>query len=182
MKMAHIQFKGKPLTIRGAGLKNGQCAPDFVLIDNDFNEIRLSDFSETFVFLNIVPSLDTPVCAASAREFEMIFTDSAYDCHYATISRDLPFAQSRFAIREELQSMQIYSDMRFSSFAEDYGVLIDDGPLKGLCARAVIILGPEESGSRRQLYRQLVGDISREPDYQAAKEVLDGAAHRTSRA
>ncbi|AHC15574.1 thiol peroxidase [Salinispira pacifica] len=182
--MNEITFKGKPLSLDGTPLEPGDTAPDFSLIRSDLGECHLSDLKEDYIVLNIVPSLDTPVCAASAREFNRQAHDLDLNCRFLTISRDLPFAQSRFIQREDVHDMELLSDMRFSDFGREYGVLISSGPLKGLLARAVFLLGPEsdtsghdsnadsDSAGRNVLYREMIPEIAWEPDYRRILEVL----------
>jgi thiol peroxidase len=176
--MVSITFKGKPLHTSGNGPEIGRTVPDFTLVNGDLGEVRLSEIESPYVLLNVVPSLDTPVCAASAREFDREAGRGSNSCTFLTISRDLPFAQSRFVQREGLDHMLLLSDMRFTQFAEDYGVLINDGPLKGLCARAVFLLGPADPlGRRSLLYREMVREIAWEPDYAKVLEMLNAVSH-----
>ncbi|HBR99040.1 MAG TPA: thiol peroxidase, partial [Gammaproteobacteria bacterium] len=141
----------------------GSKAPDFVLIGQDLSASSLADFAGRKVILNIVPSLDTDVCAASARVFNE--KASAMDgVSVLVISADLPFAMSRFCSTEGLQDIVTLSMMRSRAFAKDYGVLLQDGPLAGITARAIVVL--DESGT--VTYTELVPEITQEPDYDAA--------------
>ncbi len=178
--MAQISFKGKLINTLDKDLSPGQTVPDFTLTDSNLQDFHLSSVTSPYVLLNVVPSIDTPVCAASAREFDRQARIEGSSCSYITVSRDLPFAQSRFALRENLENMILLSDMRFDSFAADYGVLIADGPLKGLCARAVFLLGPSGPGEegRPLIYREMVKELAWEPDYGSVLEKLHGITHR----
>ncbi len=161
--MASVTFQGNPVTTNGDLPRVGDEAPGFTLVDGELNDVSLDDFRGKKVLLNIVPSLDTPVCATSTKKFN----DAAAargDLAVLVISADLPFAQSRFCSAEQTDRVKTLSLMRDKAFAEDYGVLITDGPLAGLTARAVVVV--DETG--RVGYTQLVGEIADEPDYQGA--------------
>ena len=165
--MAEITFKGKPVHTSGELPAVGSTAPDFVLTGNDMNDRTLSQYSGKNIILNIFVSLDTSVCAMSVRRFNMEaagLPDTVVLC----VSGDLPFAQSRFCAAEGIDHVITLSAFRYRAFANKYGVRILDGPLKGLLARAVVII----DGSGKVLYTQLVPEISEEPDYDAALMVL----------
>jgi len=165
--MATTHLKGNPVQTNGELPTVGSTAPDFRLVAGDLSEKTLADFAGRRKLLNIVPSLDTAVCAASARHFNQ---DAANlpDTVVLVISADLPFAQGRFCTTEGLENVTPLSMMRDKKFAEDYGVLLVDGPLAGLCARAVVVLDE----NNRVLYTQLVDEITTEPDYEAALAAL----------
>ncbi|WP_457666725.1 thiol peroxidase [Thiolapillus sp.] len=147
----------------------GTRAPDFKLTRGDLATARLGDWENKKIVLNIVPSLDTPTCAESARKFNAAF-DDRQDAEVLVISADLPFAQGRFCSIEGLENVTPLSMMKNRSFAEDYGVLLVDGPLEGLAARAVVII--DEAGT--VMYTELVPEITDEPDYDAALAALNG--------
>lgn len=175
MSMNEITFKGSPLSLDGKLPDVGERAPEFCLIRSDLSECCLSHLTGEYILLNVVPSLDTPVCASSAREFNRQARELELDCEFVTVSRDLPFAQSRFVQREDIHDMELLSDMRFSDFGRNYGVLISNSPLRGLLARAVFLLGPKTDkagGERTVLYREMVAEIAWEPDYRRILEVL----------
>ena len=161
--MAKIRFKGSEVKSSGDLPKVGIKAPDFTLVKNDLSEIKLSDLKGKYVILNIFPSLDTGVCAASVRTFNKEVTGLKNTIVLA-ISADLPFASDRFCTTEGINNVVTASVFRNPEFAEKYGVLMIDGPLKGLLARAVIIVNPEGNIS----YIELVPEITQEPNYQAA--------------
>ena len=117
--------------------------------------------------LNVFPSLDTPVCAASVRRFNQE-ASSLENTVVLCVSMDLPFAAARFCTAEGLKDVVPASAFRSPMFAEKYGLELVDGPLAGLLARAVIVL----DGDRKVIYRELVEEITNEPDYEAALSVL----------
>ena len=134
-----------------------------MLVDKDLNDVSLSQFAGRRKILNIVPSLDTPVCAESTRKFNEL-ASMIPNTVVLVISADLPFAQSRFCAVENLQNVFTLSTMRGRDFHKDYGVMITDYPLAGLTARAVIVLDEND----KVLHAELVQEIGREPDYDAA--------------
>jgi thiol peroxidase len=165
--MATVTFKGNPVHTNGDLPKAGQQAPDFRLVDENLNEVSLADFKGKKKLLNIVPSLDTNVCAASTRRFDQRIGE-APNAVALIISADLPFAQKRFCSSEGLNNVRTLSLVRSKDFAEDYGVLITDGPLAGLTARAVVVLNEND----KVVYTQLVPEIGQEPDYDRALTAL----------
>lgn len=167
--METVFFKGTPCHTYGTLPAAGDKAPCFTLVDSDLNEIRCSDYRGKRIVLNIFPSLDTPVCAASVRRFNAeaaSLPNTAVIC----VSMDLPFAAKRFCTAEGIDGLTVASAFRSPMFCEKYGIEIVDGPLAGLLARAVIILDED----RKVIYSQLVEEITNEPDYEAAISVLKG--------
>lgn len=164
--MATVTLKGSEIHTNGDLPKVGETAPDFTLVGQDLNERSLSEFPGKKI-LNIVPSLDTPVCAESTRRFNEYAQENP-DASVLIISADLPFAQQRFCGNENLDNVVPLSLMRDKSFARDYGVLIEDGPLAGVTARGVLVLDEDN----RVLHRQLVPEIAEEPDYRQALDAL----------
>ncbi len=165
--MAKITFKGTPVTTIGELPAVGNPRPDFSLADAELNTRTAADFKDRWVVFNMFPSLDTDVCAASVRRFNeaaVARPDTAVLC----ISADLPFAQARFCGAEGLDKVITLSCFRSPSFGRDFGVSITDSPLAGLLARAVLVCDPQ--GVIR--YANLVPEIAREPDYDAALAVL----------
>jgi thiol peroxidase len=138
-----------------------------MLVGKDLKDVSLRDFAGKRKVLNIVPSLDTAVCASSARRFNEA-AGALDNTVVLVISADLPFAQGRFCSTEGLSNVVPLSMMRSRSFAKDYGVLLVDGPLAGICARAVVVLDE----NNRVRYNQLVDEITTEPDYAAALAAL----------
>lgn len=166
--MATVTLQGNELHTNGALPAIGTQAPDFILVDSDLANKKLSDFAGKKIIMNIVPSLDTPTCAVSTRKFNELAA-AHKDTVILIISADLPFAQGRFCGAEGLAGVVPLSMMRSRDFARDYGVLIEDGPLAGITARGVVVLSP----GGEVIYTQLVKEIADEPDYDAALAVLD---------
>jgi len=165
--MARITQKGNPINTNGDLPKVGARAPDFTLTDAGLKDVSLADFKGKKKLLNIVPSLDTGVCATSTKKFN----DSAKslaDTVVLVVSADLPFAQKRFCTAENTNAVKTLSMMRDRNFAKDYGVLIQDGPLKGITARAVVVIDANDN----VVYTQLVPEIGNEPDYDRALAAL----------
>lgn len=145
----------------------GKPAPSFSLVNKDLQDITLGSYGNKRKVLNIVPSLDTPTCQASARRFNKEAA-GLNDTVVINISADLPFAMARFCGSEGLENVDNLSVMRGREFMRDYGVKIADGPLAGLTARAVVVL----DGSNQVCYTEMVGDIKNEPNYEAALAAL----------
>ncbi len=165
--MTEITLGGDPIHTNGQLPAVGAPAPDFRLVDKDLQDRTLADFRGKKKLLNIVPSLDTDICAESTRRFNQALAGRD-DAVALVISADLPFASGRFCSSEGLDNVVTLSMMRDKNFAKDYGVLIQDGPLAGLCARAVVVLDADD----RVVYTQLVPEIKQEPDYAAALKAL----------
>ena len=165
--MATVTLQGTEMHTSGELPEVGSEAPDFRLTDGDLQDVSLKNYAGKKVLLNIVPSLDTPTCAESARRFNEKFTGRD-DAVCLVVSADLPFAQGRFCSTEGLENVVPLSMMKSKKFAKDYGVLIIDGPLEGLAARAIVIV--DENG--KVTYTQLVEEIADEPDYEAALAAL----------
>ncbi len=166
--MADITLEGNPIHTNGDLPAVGSEAPDFKLVASDLSDVTLENYSGKKKLLNIVPSLDTGVCATSTRKFNEAI-GSKENAIALVISADLPFAQSRFCTAEGVENVVSLSMMRNRNFAKDYGVLITDGPLAGLCGRAVVVLDE----NNQVIYNQLVPEIVQEPDYDAALAVLN---------
>lgn len=166
--MAQTALKGNPVHLSGELPAIGQPAPDFHLVDKDLADKTLADFAGKKVLLNIVPSLDTPVCATSTRKFNESFAGRD-DAVCLVVSADLPFAVGRFCSAEGIENVHALSMMRSRNFGKDYGVLIVDGPLAGITARAIVVL--DATGS--VVYTELVPEIGQEPNYEAALRALD---------
>ncbi|MDO4319627.1 MAG: thiol peroxidase [Bacteroidales bacterium] len=165
--METVYFNGTPCHTYGSIPAVGTKAPCFNLVTKDLADVSCQDFEGKRVVLNIFPSLDTPVCAASVRRFNKEaagLDDVAVLC----VSMDLPFAMSRFCSAEGIDNVIAASAFRSPLFSEKYGLQIVDGPLAGLLARAVIILDKD----RKVIYSELVDEITHEPDYEGAMYVL----------
>ncbi len=165
--MAKITFKGNPVTTSGELPATGDPAPNFLLTRTDLSDVSLKDFSGKTIVLNIFPSIDTPVCAASVRKFNAEINKHA-NAVVICASADLPFAHARFCGAEGLENVISGSQLRNREFGKSYGVRISSGPLAGLLARAVVII--DEAGN--VAYTQLVGEIADEPDYDGALALL----------
>ncbi|MDR1762540.1 MAG: thiol peroxidase [Dysgonamonadaceae bacterium] len=164
--MATIAFKGNEIHSVGALPKVGSQAPGFVLVAGDLSEKTLADFAGKKVVLNIFPSIDTGVCAASVRKFNQKASELK-NAVVLCISNDLPFAQQRFCGAEGLTNVIPLSAFR-SDFGKTYGVTLLDSPLKGLLSRSVLVL--DEKG--KVLYSQQVEETTTEPDYEKALKAL----------
>ena len=159
--MGQVTFKGSAVNTNGNLPAVGSQAPDFKLVGAGLNEISLADFKGKRVVLNIFPSIDTGVCAASVRNFNK-WASGNDNAVVICVSKDLPFAASRFCGAEGLENVITASDFRYNNFASDYGVLMTDGPLAGLMARSVVAI--DENG--KVVYNQLVPEIVEEPNYE----------------
>lgn len=165
--MTKITLKGNPIKTIGELPKIGKKAPGFKLVKNDLSITKLKDFKGSKLLLNITPSLDTGVCAASLRKFN----EAAAEVENVTIiniSRDLPFAQARFCGAEGIDKAITLSDFNTGKFGKKYGVTIKTGPLEGLHSRAVVVI--DEKG--KVVYTEQVPEITQEPNYEAALEAL----------
>lgn len=166
--MAKTAFNGSSVSLAGEFVATGAKAPEFSLVKGDLSTYTLADAKGKYAILNIFPSLDTGVCAASVRKFNQLAAGRANTVVLA-ISKDLPFAQGRFCTTEGIENVVALSDFRYTSdFGQKYGVLMTDGPLCGLLARAVVVLNPEGE----VVYTELVPEITTEPNYDAAIAAL----------
>ncbi|MCC8134645.1 MAG: thiol peroxidase [Tannerellaceae bacterium] len=161
--MATITMKGKAVHTCGELPSIGSKAPNFTGTKRDLTELALSELKGKNVILNVFPSLDTEVCATSVRKFNKEAA-SLHNTVVLAISKDLPFAQGRFCTTEGIEKVMPLSVFRDTSFEEGYGMLLADGPLKGLLARSVIVVN--EAGE--VVYTELVPEITEEPNYEAA--------------
>ncbi|MFC5045016.1 thiol peroxidase [Aquimarina hainanensis] len=165
--MASITLKGDTIHTSGVLPERNTQAPDFELINADLSVTKLSDYKGSRVVLNIFPSVDTGTCAASVRAFNKE-ANNLENTKVLCVSRDLPFAQARFCGAEGLENVVNHSDFKDGKFGKDYGVEIVDGPLQGLHSRAVVVLNEEGT----VMYTEQVAEITEEPNYAAALEVL----------
>jgi thiol peroxidase len=166
--MTHsVTLGGNPITVSGRFPAKGDQAPAFSLVAKDLSDVPLASFAGKRKILNIFPSIDTPTCASSVRRFNQAAGELA-DTVVLCISADLPFAQSRFCGAEGLNNVQTLSTLRGGDFLHNYGVAIEDGPLAGLAARAVVVL----DANNQVLHAELVSEIKEEPDYAAALTAL----------
>lgn len=161
--MATVTFKGNPVALQGAEIKAGQPAPDFrVQKATDLSDYTLSSGAGKTRILVAVPSLDTPVCDTETRRFNEEAAKLP-EVEIVTVSMDLPFAQKRWCAGAGVDKLIAASDHRDASFGQNYGVLIGDGPLARLLARAVFVIGPDNTIK----YAEYVNDIAEQPNYEA---------------
>ncbi|MGZ8265209.1 MAG: thiol peroxidase [Burkholderiales bacterium] len=165
--MASVTLGGNAITVNGNFPKVGDTASDFTLTGKDLKEVGLKEFSGKRKVLNIVPSLDTPVCQASTRQFNQKASGLG-NTVVLVISGDLPFASNRFCTAEGLTNVVTLSTFRNRDFHSRYGVDIGDGALKGLTARGVVVLDE----NNKVLHSELVPEIKQEPNYDAALRAL----------
>lgn len=168
--MARITLQGNPIHTVGELPAVGTQAPAFRLTKGDLSDVTAADFAGRKLVFNIVPSLDTGICAASARRFEAE-VGTLDDTLVLTVSNDLPFAQQRFCQAEGITHVIPLSQMRDRSFGRDWGVQIADGPLAGLLSRAVVVT--DRSG--KVVHAQQVPEIVQEPDYAAVLSAVRAA-------
>jgi thioredoxin-dependent peroxiredoxin len=169
--MANVAFKGNPVKLGGNEVKAGQPAPDFTVIDNALQPVRMADARGKVVILTSVPSLDTPVCDTETRRFNQE-AGKLSGVEVWTISMDLPFAQKRWCAAAGVTSVKMLSDFRDKAFGQSYGVLIKDGPLAGVDARAVFVVGKDG----KVTHVEYVKEIASEPNYEAALAAARKAA------
>jgi thioredoxin-dependent peroxiredoxin len=166
--MAQITLRGNPINTVGELPAVGSAAPQFTLTGTDLGAVTSDEFRDAPVLLNIFPSVDTPVCATSVRTFNE--RAAADGVSVLCVSKDLPFAQKRFCGAEGIENVKTASAFR-DSFGEDFGITIADGPMAGLLARAVVVIGADQ----KVAYVELVPEIGTEPDYDAALAALKPA-------
>jgi len=165
--MATVTLKGNPIDVAGSFPQKGQKAPAFKLVAKDLKDVSLADYAGKRKVLNIVPSLDTAVCATSTRKFNEKASSLA-NTVVLVISADLPFASSRFCAAEGLDNVVTLSTLRGRDFMKAYGVEITSGPLAGVTARGVVVLDASDT----VLHAELVPEIAQEPNYDAALDSL----------
>ena len=161
--MATVTFKGNPVKLGGNEVKAGQPAPDFTAVDTSLQPVRMSDARGKVVIVSAVPSLDTPVCDTETRRFNEE-AGKVSGVEVWTVSRDLPFAQKRWCAAAGVANVKTLSDFRERTFGPAWGVELQDGPLAGLVARAVFVVGKDG----KVTHAEYVSDITKEPDYEAA--------------
>ncbi len=165
--MSTVTLKGNPVTVAGELPKKGRAVKDFSLTGKDLGDVSLKSYAGKRKVLNIVPSLDTPTCQQSTRVFNQK-ASGMQNVVVLVISADLPFAMSRFCSAEGLDNVVTLSTFRAKDFHSSFGVDIVDGPLKGLTARAVVVLDEHN----QVLHSELVPEIANEPNYEAALSAL----------
>ncbi|MES2862581.1 MAG: thiol peroxidase [Bacteroidota bacterium] len=165
--MSTVTLGGNPVNTNATLPAVGSAAPQFQLVGNDLSDVSLQDFKGQRVILNIFPSIDTATCATSVRTFNKMANDLE-NTKVLCISRDLPFAQKRFCGSEGLENVVNLSDFRDGSFGDNYGLTLTDSALKGLHARAIVVV--DENGVVS--HTELVSEIANEPNYEAALKAL----------
>ena len=165
--MSQVTLGGNPIEVGGTFPSAGTAAADFTLVGKDLGDLKLSSFAGKRKVLNIVPSLDTPTCATSTRKFN-VEAAKLDNTVVVVVSGDLPFAASRFCTTEGIENVVTASTFRGHEFAQSYGVDVTSGPLKGLTARAVVVIDEND----KVLYSELVPEIKNEPNYDAAIAAL----------
>ncbi len=165
--MTTTNLAGNPIQLAGDFPVKGNAVKNFIAVKQDLSEFSLNDFQGEKKILNIFPSIDTDVCATSVRTFNKRASELG-DTRVICLSADLPFAHKRFCGAEGIENVVTGSLFRNPDFARDNGILIEDSPLKGLTARAIIVLNETNS----VLHSELADDITHEPDYDAAISVL----------
>lgn len=165
--MASVTLRGNPIAVGGSFPKKGDTAPEFSLTGQDMKDVGLKDFAGKKKVISIVPSLDTPVCQTSTRQFNER-ASSVANTVVLVVSADLPFAQKRFCGAEGLTNVVTLSTMRGRDFHTNYGVDIQEGALKGVTARGVVVLDE----NNKVLHAELVPEIAQEPNYDAALGAL----------
>lgn len=165
--MSTTTFKGIPVNTIGELPAIGSQLPDFQLVKTNLSETAPADFAGKQMVLNIFPSLDTSVCAASVRKFN-VEAAKLDNTVVLCISKDLPFAHNRFCVAEGIENVVPLSEFRSNNFGKTYGVMMTDGPLKGLLARSVVVA----DATGKVLYAEMVPEITQEPDYDSALAAL----------
>ena len=164
-----VTFKGTAVELEGKGVSVGQRAPEVDLVANDLSSLKVGGASGKFQVLIVLPSLDTGVCATEARTFNQKVA-SKNNVEATVISLDLPFAMGRFCSTEGIENLRVASDFRGAKFGKEYGVLLASSPLAGLLTRAIFVIDPDGVVA----YKELVGEITTEPNYDAALKAIGG--------
>jgi len=164
-RLSIVKAGNQQVVLLGQKLNVGQAAPDFKVVDANFKKVSLSDFSDKTVMISVVPSIDTGICSLQTKRFNSEVANLTDEAVLLTISTDLPFAQKRYCQQEQIDQMPVLSDAVWRDFGSNYGLLIKD---MGLLARSVLII--DRNG--RLAYQQLVDELAKEPDYDAALAAL----------
>ena len=162
-----VKFKGSPVKLVGDEIKVGDFAPSVKLKGNDLGYVIVGGKKDKIQVINVVPSLDTPVCQIQTKQFNKEAANLP-NVEVFVVSMDLPFAQGRFCSVEGIENVKALSDFKNKEFGNKYGVLIDDSPLSGLLARAVFVV--DESG--KVIYKEICEEITNEPNYENALRAI----------
>jgi thiol peroxidase len=165
--MSKIKLGESTVNTSGELPAAGSTAPDFKLVTTDMKEVSLSTYKGKNIILNIFPSIDTRVCATSVRAFNLL-ASKMDNTIVVSVSKDLPFAHKRFCGAEGIENVVMLSDYLNEGFSDDYGVLMTDGGMRGLHARAIVVIGP----NGKVKYSELVPSIGQEPNYDAALQAV----------
>jgi thiol peroxidase len=171
--MINIKFKGEPVTVTGNETKTGQIAPDFTLTGTDLNPVKLSDFKDKVKIISVFPSIDTGVCSLQTKHFNKEASKLGENIVILCISKDLPFAQSRYCGAERIDQVIMLSDYKNNEFGEKYGFLLKE---LGLLTRGVIVIDKDNVIQ----YVEYVKEIAEEPDYRKAIDEAKNALHYSS--
>lgn len=162
-----VKFKGSPVKLVGDEIKVGDFAPSVKLKGNDLGYVIVGGKKDKIQVINVVPSLDTPVCQIQTKQFNKEAANLP-NVEVSVVSMDLPFAQGRFCSVEGIENVKALSDFKNKEFGNKYGVLIDDSPLSGLLARAVFVV--DENG--KVIYKEVCEEITNEPNYENALKAI----------
>lgn len=168
--MSTVKFQGSTVNLQGENISVGDMAPVVEVVGQDLKPIKVGGSSDKVQILIAVPSLDTSVCATETRKFNQNAANQE-GVKLTVISMDLPFAMGRFCSTEGIENLTVGSDFRNKDFANAYGILMKDGPLAGLCARAIFVVGKDG----KIIHKELVSEVTTEPDYEAIKKSLNGS-------
>ncbi|WP_104697477.1 MULTISPECIES: thiol peroxidase [unclassified Helicobacter] len=157
-----VKFQGQDVLLEGNVKNVGDVAPEVSLVSKDLTEVKVGGAQGFYQIINIVPSLDTGVCATQTRTFNKKASEIK-NAKVFVVSMDLPFAQGRFCSTEGIANLEVLSDFRRKEFASKYGVLIAEGPLEGILTRGVIVVDPQG----KIVYQEICSEITNEPDYEA---------------
>lgn len=160
-----VSVQGKPITLMGEGVSVGESAPDFKVVDGNFTPVTLKNYKGQALLISVVPSLDTGVCSLQTKHFNEKVALQFPSIEILTVSADLPFAQKRFCKAENIDKVITLSDSVWRDFGQKYGVIIKD---MGLLTRSIFILDK----SHKVIYKQLVSNLSTEPEYDSVIEKL----------
>lgn len=169
-----VKANDKAVVLLGKQVQVGEAAPDFKVVDGKFNPKSLSEYAGKPVLISVVPSLDTGICSLQTKRFNDEVENMPQDVIVLTISTDLPFAQKRFCQTEEIDKLETLSDAVWRDFGIKYGLLIEN---MGLLSRAILVVSPEQ----KLIYKEIVKDLSEQPDYDAALATLQAISEQSEK-
>jgi thioredoxin-dependent peroxiredoxin len=172
-KVDKTALKGTPIKIEGTYLELGSVAPLVIVVTPDLQDKTIGGEQNKVQLIIAVPSLDTPICDAQARRFNLAVAQQE-NIDAVVVSMDLPFSIAKFSTVAGIDNLTVASDFRHKAFARSYGMLIANGPLEGLCARALFVI----SKDGRIVYKQVVPEITEEPNYDEALEAAIASASK----